>query len=165
MFTVTKKGARGGAMAIEVTRCPEISRRLSFCLYQSFERKKPDDPKRVKVVWEGGRMPGAGSRVVRGGATFVVQSRTGDTLECHALGSPLSTICEWPLVSPNTDGCMVCVSMRLSPCVADDCLRCCFSRSPRRERRHRRRIPQCARPATGRHAPPKTRLAVFEFCG
>ena len=73
-------------------------------------------------------MPDAGSRVVLGGATYVVESRTGDTLECHALGSPLSTICEWQTGSPITVGCMVCVSLRFSPCVADDCLRCCFAR-------------------------------------
>jgi len=41
-------------------------------------------------------MPDAGSRVVLRGATYVVKSRTGDTLECHALGSPLSTTCEDP---------------------------------------------------------------------
>jgi hypothetical protein len=45
---------------------------------------------------EGERMPDAGSRVVLRGATYVVKSRTGDTLECHALGSPLSTTCEDP---------------------------------------------------------------------
>jgi hypothetical protein len=64
---------------------------------------------------EGDHMPDVGSRVVLGGGTFV-KSRTGDTLECHALGSPLSTICEWPFVSPNTVGCMVCVCLRFSPC-------------------------------------------------
>jgi len=58
-------------------------------------------------------MPDAGSRVVLRGRTYVVKSRTGDTLECYALGFPLSTICEWPLGSPNTLGALfacVCVS-------------------------------------------------------